>query len=35
MLNGFAEKATAIVIFDDSRFRFGANDGGKPQKTGA
>src|SRR5438477_13043716 len=34
MLDSFAEKAPAIVIFDDGRFRFGASDRGKPQKTG-
>ena len=34
MLDSFAEKAPAIVTFDNGRFRFGAKDGGKPQKTG-
>jgi len=35
MLDGFAEKAPAIVIFDDSYFWFGANYGRKPQKPAA
>ena len=34
MLDSFAKKAPAIVIFEDGRFRLGANDGGKPQKAG-